>query len=280
MIQFVPTDSKPRSIALESLYFTHQNQSTSVSTTAQFIYIVSGAGTLFIGNIITPYQKGDLIFIGSNVHYVFIPPNESDHPSEAIAVSFIPDYIKMLLDIPELFELKAFFKKYSFGFILKKNQSTHFPLLFDQLNGTSGPDLLFKFFQLVSVLSNSEALEQFQPFASAQNNENRRLEKVLAFVRQNIGKNINLVTVASVANMTPNAFCRFFKQQCGCQFITYLNTTRITMACKEIISNGHVLSISETAYRVGFNSVTNFNRVFKIVTGLSPTEYLNEHRLK
>jgi AraC-like DNA-binding protein len=77
--------------------------------------------------------------------------------------------------------------------------------------------------------------------------------------------------------MTPQAFCRYFKKHTGHTFVTFLNEMRINEACKKL-ANGRCDSISNVAYTSGFNSITNFNRVFKSVTGNSPREYLESYR--
>lgn len=74
--------------------------------------------------------------------------------------------------------------------------------------------------------------------------------------------------------MTPHAFCRYFKKHTRYTFINFLNKVRINEACKMLISGMHN-GIAAVAYSCGFNSITNFNRVFKSVTGKSPRVYID-----
>jgi AraC-like DNA-binding protein len=78
--------------------------------------------------------------------------------------------------------------------------------------------------------------------------------------------------------MTPQAFCRFFKKRTRHTFVSFLNEVRINEACKKLTEGGFD-SISTVAYTCGFNSITNFNRVFKAVLGKSPSEYVESYTL-
>ena len=82
--------------------------------------------------------------------------------------------------------------------------------------------------------------------------------------------------LASVAHLTPQAFCRYFKKHTRKTYISFLNEVRITEACKKMVQ-GDFDSYSSVAYQAGFNNVVTFNRVFKKTTGRSPREYLKEY---
>ncbi|ULT41053.1 AraC family transcriptional regulator [Niabella defluvii] len=97
------------------------------------------------------------------------------------------------------------------------------------------------------------------------------------YIMQHYHSDIPLENVAAVSHMTPQAFCRYFKKQTGHTFVGFLNEVRINEACKKLTA-ADFESVSTVAYTSGFNSITNFNRVFKSVTGKSPLEYLKEYR--
>ena len=59
----------------------------------------------------------------------------------------------------------------------------------------------------------------------------------------------------------------------------FLNEIRINEACKKIIT-GNFDSISAIGYPVGYNNTTTFNRVFKKVTGMATTDYINRYKRK
>jgi AraC-like DNA-binding protein len=98
-----------------------------------------------------------------------------------------------------------------------------------------------------------------------------RLEQVFRFVDENYSMDIRLKDAASVASFSVYHFTRFFKEATGMTFGRYLNGVRIRKAQKYLLSIDN--SITEVAFRVGFNSIKTFNRLFKNEVGCSPTDY-------
>ena len=91
------------------------------------------------------------------------------------------------------------------------------------------------------------------------------------FIHDHQGEEISLADVAHAINTSTFHFCKLFKKTTGLNFTDYLSRIRIEKA-KSLLLNPNV-RISEAAYEAGFQSLTHFNRVFKKVTGSSPTQY-------
>ncbi|MFT6050332.1 MAG: AraC-like DNA-binding protein [Patiriisocius sp.] len=91
---------------------------------------------------------------------------------------------------------------------------------------------------------------------------------------ENAHQKISLEDIASIANMTKNAFCKYFKKRTNKTYVSFLTEVRIENACKLLKSDKDV-SINEIAYKVGFNNISNFNRKFKEVKKMTPLSYRN-----
>ncbi|WP_261837104.1 helix-turn-helix transcriptional regulator [Vibrio ishigakensis] len=98
-----------------------------------------------------------------------------------------------------------------------------------------------------------------------------KLNRVLAFIHDNKGESLSVDTVASHANMTSPAFCRWFKKSMSISFLTYLNNVRIEDACRLLINSQQ--QIGQIAIETGFDSLSSFNRNFLKLKGCSPSEY-------
>ena len=72
--------------------------------------------------------------------------------------------------------------------------------------------------------------------------------------------------------MTPNAFCRFFKQRTNKTFFQFLIELRVEHAC-QLLSSKRELNINLISDLSGFNSISNFNKKFKKIKGVTPTKY-------
>lgn len=99
----------------------------------------------------------------------------------------------------------------------------------------------------------------------------KKLEEVFAFVRDNYHKDIRLGDAAKLLGYSTNHFTKVWKKYTGLNFHTYLNGYRVS--CAMSLLSDTDLSISEIGYKVGFQSLKTFNRVFKGVTHTTPSEY-------
>jgi transcriptional regulator GlxA family with amidase domain len=75
--------------------------------------------------------------------------------------------------------------------------------------------------------------------------------------------------------MTEVSFSRFFKKRTGVTFIDSLNEIRLGHATRMLIDTTH--SVSEIAYKCGFNNISNFNRIFRKKKGCTPKEFKEEY---
>jgi len=76
--------------------------------------------------------------------------------------------------------------------------------------------------------------------------------------------------LTDVANITPNSFCRYFKQRTGTAYFEFLNDMRIEYAGKLIAGSND--SFGNIAIECRYNSISYFNRQFKRINGLTPLQ--------
>ena len=91
------------------------------------------------------------------------------------------------------------------------------------------------------------------------------------YIHDHSGDELSLGAVARIVNMSASYFSEKFKQATGLNFVEYVARTRIEKA-RSLLQNPH-LRVSEIAFEVGFQSLSQFNRAFKKLTGLAPSEY-------
>jgi AraC-like DNA-binding protein len=87
----------------------------------------------------------------------------------------------------------------------------------------------------------------------------------------NFQHDISLDDVSALANMNKEALCRYFKSRTRKTFVEFVNSIRIGHACK-LIAEGET-QIANLAHDCGFNSLSNFNKLFKEIKGTTPSEY-------
>jgi AraC-like DNA-binding protein/ligand-binding sensor protein len=124
--------------------------------------------------------------------------------------------------------------------------------------------LLSFFSEQLSALINQIALEK-------QNAEPLLVQKARDYIDKHKMDSLSLAEVAQAAGASVFHFCKIFHQATGLTFTDYVTRVRLDDARTQLLNPSR--RISETAYDVGFQSLTQFNRTFKRVFGQSPTEF-------
>ncbi len=94
--------------------------------------------------------------------------------------------------------------------------------------------------------------------------------KVVEFIRDNFDKNIGLSDAAKIVNITPEYLSKLFAKEMDVSFVAFLRNFRINQA-KRMLKKGY--KVLEVAKQVSFQDVKYFNKVFKSVCFVSPSEY-------
>lgn len=124
--------------------------------------------------------------------------------------------------------------------------------------------LLTIFAQHLSTLSNQLLVKQ-------ETAESPVITRARAFINEHQNQDLSLSQVAQSVNMSAFYFCKTFKKATGITFTDYLARVRIEKV-KNLLLNPHK-RVSEAAYEAGFQSLSQFNRVFRKIAGESPTRY-------
>jgi AraC-like DNA-binding protein len=111
----------------------------------------------------------------------------------------------------------------------------------------------------------------FENVASQNRAEPVAIWKARKFIEEHSGEELSLTKVAKAVGMNANHLSENFKHVTGINFVEYVARTRFATAC-DLLRNGN-MRISEIAFAAGFQSLSQFNRVFKRFSGKSPTRY-------
>ena len=98
-----------------------------------------------------------------------------------------------------------------------------------------------------------------------------QLKQVLEFIEHNYASPLTLQQLSASVSMSPKYFCRFFSEMTHQTPMDYLNHQRIEQACYQLSTTDD--SITEIAYRNGFNDLSYFIRTFKKYKGITPGKY-------
>ncbi|MBG6234445.1 AraC-like DNA-binding protein [Pedobacter sp. CAN_A7] len=252
----------------------------------QLTWVKKGEGTLIAGNNMHSFRSGDLFLIGANLPHLFKSNPEyftdEDKNIEACSLYFNPSgVLGGLFNLPEMSMISAFLKNNKHGFKIPSAYTDQVIAKVIQVHEATGTDVLFNLINLLNSLHSIK--DQVIPLCSQlyssdlSETEGIRLSNIINYIMRNYNNQIALEDIANAAYMTPQAFCRYFKKHTGHTFVSFLNEVRINDACKSLIAGKKTDCISGVAYKAGFNSITNFNRVFKNIIGQSPRAYVDAY---
>ncbi|SDS12658.1 AraC-type DNA-binding protein [Mucilaginibacter mallensis] len=286
VLQFTIPVAYDKSVITEQVELPYHYPYLHRHTETQITWIQQGEGTLIVGNNMHDYAAGDIFLLGANLPHVFKSNPEyfnsdSGRSIKAFTLFFNPDGIlAALFNLPELKSFRIFLQQHQQGFKIPADNFSPVSHAMNAVKGASGPEQLIQFFNLIKSLitidTKLDPLSSYGDLPAITENEGIRIGNIYNFIMQNYSEAITLEDVAKAAYMTPESFCRYFKKHTGHTFISFLSEIRINEACKKLTAHKFE-SISTVAYKCGFKSITNFNRVFKCVIGTSPREYLENY---
>jgi AraC-like DNA-binding protein len=249
----------------------------------ELVLIEKSSGTRFIGDNIEKFEAGEVVLIGENLPHMWLNEeayfNESSNlTAEAIAIHFKKDFLgEVFLDAPEMKLISELIQRAKRGVKFSELKSKEVEEI-RSLMHLNGFEKAIGFLMILNKLAKQTKFKLLasEGFISSFNkNENKNLEKIYQYVFQNFNTQISLNNVAEVACMNSSSFSRYFKRIHRKTFTEYVNELRIGFACKMLIEGKY--SITDIGYESGFNNVSNFNRQFKKITNLSPSQYLKKH---
>lgn len=245
----------------------------------EIIYISESTGTQFVGNSIESYRAGDVLLIGSNLPH-YLKSDEIYHSANAPSkvrgtiIQFEKEFMQHAVNFyPQFMRIKKLLEESRMGVFFPAGCSQKLIELLNLIPVEKGMNQITSFLQLLKVMSEIKQRKTISKPDFEYNTEHNasRVDKVISFINKNYTRQITLDEIASFASMNATAFCRFFKKETGKTFTKYIFDMRIGYACKLLLMNE--MSISQIGVVCGFETISHFNKIFRKVSGYSPTEY-------
>ncbi|UIR56970.1 AraC family transcriptional regulator [Sphingobacterium sp. SRCM116780] len=231
-------------------------------------------GTRIIGDSIESFDTIDLILVGPNLPHKWKAPT---YNNTTVITVFFHDLLS-----------NSFFNKSHFRQIKEMLLRSKHGLDFSEETKLKVVDMLFKLSEttgfnssllFLSILQELAECPSQRPLASISydrskimhEHKSRRIAQICNYIENNYEKQISLAQVSDMIGMTETSLSHFFKKRTSRTFSKFLTEVRVSQALKLLINTTH--TISEISYSCGFNNLSNFNRTFKSVKGLTPSDY-------
>ncbi|MBC6366837.1 AraC family transcriptional regulator [Algoriphagus sp. AK58] len=246
----------------------------------QITLILEGGGSLFVSDSVINFKKGEIFLFGKNLPHVFRNSendyqNNGQKKARAISIFFNQDVINNSLgDIPEAFAIRKLIDGAVYGIRVSTSIQDKISPLLMKLPEKNTFEKFLSILDILNCISKDNQLDFISclgiPIHTVRENI-PKINMVFDFIRTNYSEKITLQQVADLVNMTPTAFCRFFKYKSQKTFSRFLIEVRIANACRLISEQDY--NTSECCYSCGYNNLSNFHKHFKSVTGMTPLEF-------
>lgn len=244
----------------------------------QITLILKGEGTWFIGSELGYFKRGMMFVIGSNVPHVFRNETgeDSENATRTLGVYFRKEaFGNQFFNLPETVKINGLMDEALKGLTIDEQNLDDASHMLHKVYAQNDFARMVALFELLDKLANQYTLHpiSYSPFIGSMREEvNRRINDVFNYLNSNYHQpHISLNKLADIANLSPNAFCKYLKKHTLKTYKQLLNEIRIEHARRALLQSEK--TISEIAWSVGYRNVSNFNRQFLKMKGKSPSEY-------
>lgn len=241
-------------------------------------FIKNGKGVKrIIGDHIEEIDDVELVLVGPNLYHGWELHNCKNKNIHEITIQFHNDLFEdSLLSRRIMNPIRNMFNRSIHGILFSKKTANDLTDRICQLSKLDGMDYFLEIISILQDMANSRNQKLLSVYTVDYDkfDDDDKMKLVYELVQKRFSEKISLEEVSEATLMSPVSFNRFIKKRTGKTFVNYLNDIRIGYAARWLVEKD--LSISEIAFKCGFNNIANFNRVFKSIKKITPSQYREE----
>ena len=240
--------------------------------------LVASSGKVFVGDYIGNFVPGSLFLTGPNLPHNWISQIAEN---EVVAKrDMLVNFTDELFDgghqvFTELRALAPLLERSHYGIEFRCPQTVaQATVLMQRIADSQGISRLGHFLILMELLAacNDYQLLSGTPATQvADEHTIDRTNRAVDYIFSHYARDLTLEEVAAHLGMKPTYFSRVFKQATGRCFVEFVNRLRISKSC-ELLADGSK-PVTDVCFESGFNNISNFNRRFQALKGMTPSHY-------
>ena len=239
-------------------------------------------GDRYVGDHIGRFWPGDLVLVGPNLPHNWISDVAAGEIVEerCLVLQFTGGFIaSCTATFPELRFIEPLLKEAIRGVRFGADVAARVGPMMRDLLDAEGARRIALFVGVLDLIGHAEervplASIGFQPQPSAYLSTSMNL--VLQHIGQHFTHDLSETDLAKLSRQSVSTFARSFRKHTGMTFVQYVNALRIELACQYLGQED--LTITVICHEVGFNNVSNFNRQFLALKGMSPSKFRSLRR--
>lgn len=241
-------------------------------------WVMVGRGERTMDDCTEPFEQGDVVLVPPDMNHCwkFDPQCVDEHGEISnTTIIFHPQTLAACASLfPEFANVVEALEGIRQATLYQGGLRERITALLRAMHDKSDAERVGLLLQILPLLVEGEGSS---PIGKALcDDESVRLNRITTYLICAHQRRISLDDVAQHVGMSRSSLCNFFKHHTGQTIFNYLNHFRIDMACDMLSRTSN--SVAEICYKVGFGDLPYFNRTFKKITGVTPTEYRQNKR--
>lgn len=238
--------------------------------------ITATSGKAFVGDWIGPFQPGHLVLCGPRLphNWVSLDLPEGGVAERDLVIQFLHEPIAHAAEmIPELAEAMPLLERARHGvefFGLSERGHAHW-LGVKHSRGTQRFAAFCDFLADLARCTDYRLLSNVQMQGEDNDTEQEQINVIVDRIIGDVSQPLLAGDLAAELSMSESRFSRFFRRATGNSFTDFVNRVRVNRACQLLMETDRL--VTHICYEVGFHNVANFNRRFRDVKGMTPTEF-------
>ena len=248
------------------------------------IHLIPDAqGFAYVGDYVGPFKPGHLVLTGTNLPHNWITPGAPLLPDRDLVLQFDAEALIGIRSVcPEFDVLHRLSAQAQRGIEILGTVAGDIGQMIIELHRTGGHGGLGLFLQILNAIEGASqkrllASEHFISFYNElSDRRHRRIDQAIQILQTDPGKQMH--EVAEEVQLAPSAFSKAFRRLTGMNFSAYSRSVRVWRARTMLAETE--MPITDVCFEAGFNNLSNFNRYFRMETGLTPRAYRTAARIR
>jgi len=271
--KIIPGD---RLFVVKEEHFPYNDYPLHIHPEYEIILVMKSSGTRYVGDHIDDFFAGDLCFFGPDLPHTFYNKHmPTDREVHQVVIQFGENCLgDGFFDKPQFGQIKALFERARYGLAfnepVRARAAEKIKLMVDADEDEAVAGLI-GVLALLAKTTHYEVLSAQKQLTASVQKDTARMNRIYHYLLDNFKNDIPLDVMAEMANLSVEAFCRYFKQHTRKTLSEFVNDLRIGYACR--LLQQKEFSVLQVCFESGFNNISYFNRRFKRQIGVSPLAY-------
>lgn len=240
----------------------------------QLVFISNGQGKRLIGGHESYFEDGDLVMVGPNLPKMSYLQKVNSQFTE-IVIQAKKDFLgNEIYNKPEFMAIERLFERAESGLVFGDHTKWVVAKRLYEMKVFDNFSKLLTFLMILQILAYAEDVRTLNIKHLSVNikpQDHQRMQSIHTYVEENFKDPISNDQIARYVNMTTPAFCRYFKRQTQKTFTQFVTEYRVGHARRLLAQED--MTISLASLESGFNNLSHFNKKFKQIVGVTPSEF-------